>query len=164
MYKIKLLILLLVSVFLLSCLKNDLVQNSQKFSVAYIGGEFEGLTLKKYLLNYLKNNNLYDQHSPFEIRSEINHSSNVYITNIDNTSDRENITSTLSIEINHKELGCNIYRDDFTVRQFFIYASSNKLLSNQKAVKKIKTDNSAALIKQFINKLDKIKLICDESK
>ena len=46
MFKIKLLILSLISVFLLSCIKNDLDQNSQKFSVAYIGGEFEGLTLK----------------------------------------------------------------------------------------------------------------------
>ena len=132
----KLLILLLVSVFLLSCVKNDLDQNSQKFSVAYIGGEFEGLTLKKYLLNYLKNNNLYDQHSPFEISSAISHSSNVYITNIDNTSDRTRIETSLTVSIFDKNLACNLYTNNFDVSQFYIITKSNKFLSNQTAEKK----------------------------
>jgi len=160
MYKIKLLILLLVSVFLLSCVKNDLDQNSQKFSVAHIGGEFEGLTLKKYLLNYLKNNNLYDQNSPFEIRSEINHSSNVYITNIDNTSDRNRIETALSISIIDKNRSCNLYNNNFDVSQFYIITKSNKFLSNQTAEKKITVQNTEILVKYFINDLKKNSLHC----
>ena len=160
MYKIKLLILLLISTFLLSCVKNELNQNSQKFSVAYIGGEFEGLTLKKYLLNYLKNNNLYDQSSPFEIKSAISHGSNVYITNIDNTSDRTRIETALSISIIDKNLTCNVYKNNFDVSQFYIITKSNKFLSNQAAEKKIKVQNTDILVKYFINDLKKNSLNC----
>ena len=160
MYKIKLLILLLISISLLSCVKNELNQNSQKFSVAYIGGEFEGLTLKKYLLNYLKNNNLYDQSSPFEIQSAISHNSNVYITNIDNTSDRTRIKTALSISIIDKNLTCNIYNNNFDVSQFYIITKSNKFLSNQAAEKKIKVQNTDILVKYFINDLKKNSLNC----
>ena len=160
MYKIKLLILLLISTFLLSCVKNELNQNSQKFSVAYIGGEFEGLTLKKYLLNYLKNDNLYDQSSPFEIKSAISHNSNVYITNIDNTSDRTRIETALSISIIDKNLTCNVYNNNFDVSQFYIITKSNKFLSNQAAEKKIKVQNTDILVKYFINDLKKNSLNC----
>ena len=160
MYKIKLLILLLISISLLSCVKNELNQNSQKFSVAYIGGEFKGLTLKKYLLNYLKNNNLYDQSSPFEIQSAISHNSNVYITNIDNTSDRTRIKTALSISIIDKNLTCNIYNNNFDVSQFYIITKSNKFLSNQAAEKKIKVQNTDILVKYFINDLKKNSLNC----
>ena len=160
MYKIKLLILLLISISLLSCVKNELNQNSQKFSVAYIGGEFEGLTLKKYLLNYLKNNNLYDQSSPFEIKSAISHNSNVYITNIDNTSDRTRIETALSISIIDKNLTCNVYNNNFDVSQFYIITKSNKFLSNQAAEKKIKVQNTDILVKYFINDIKKNSLNC----
>ena len=160
MYKIKLLILLLVSIFLLSCVKNDLDQNSQKFSIAYIGGEFEGLTLKKYLLNYLKNNNLYDQRSPFEISSTISHSSNVYITNIDNTSDRTRIETSLTVSIFDKNLTCILYNNNFDVSQFYIITKSNKFLSNQTAEKKIRVQNTEILVKYFINDLKKNSYSC----
>ena len=164
MFKIKLLILLPLSIIILACSKSNQEEPSSKYSLSYIGGEYDGLLFKNLLTNHLKSVNLYDEKSTYQINAEINHESNIFITNIDNTSDRENITSTLSIEINHRKLDCNIFRDDFTVRQFYIYASSNKLLSNQKADKKIKKENSAALIKQFINKLNKIELTCNESK
>ena len=160
MFKIKLLILLLVSVFLLSCVKNDLDQNSQKFSVAHIGGEFEGLTLKKYLLNYLKNNNLYDQHSPFEISSAISHRSNVYITNIDNTSDRTRIETSLTVSIFDKNLTCNLYNNSFDVSQFYIITKSNKFMSNRTAEKKIRVQNTEILVKYFINDLKKNSYSC----
>ena len=160
MFKIKLLILSLISVFLLSCIKNDLDQNSQKFSVAYIGGEFDGLTLKKYLLNYLRNHNLYDQHSPFEISSAISHNSNVYITNIDNTSDRNRIETSLSIYIIYKNRTCNLYDNNFDVSQFYIITKSNKFLSNQTAEKKIRVQNTEILVKYFINDLKKNSLNC----
>ena len=47
--------------------------------------------LKNYLISSLKNLIYMIKNSNFEIQASINHSSNLYITNIDNTSDREKI-------------------------------------------------------------------------
>ena len=101
MSKIKLSILLLISFFIFSCTNNQIKNHSnQKYSLAYIGGEYDGLLLKNYLISSLKNLNIYDQNSNFEIQANINHSTNLYITNIDNTSDREKINTKLSIQNN----------------------------------------------------------------
>ena len=109
----------------------------------------------------MKNNNLYDQNSPFEIRSEINHSSNVYITNIDNTSDRNRIETALSISIIDKNRTCSLYNNSFDVYQFYIITKSNKFLSNQTAEKKIRVQNTEILVKYFINDLKKIHCIAE---
>ena len=55
MFKIKLSILLLISSFILSCANNQINHNNQKYSLAYIGGEFDGLLLKNYITSSLKN-------------------------------------------------------------------------------------------------------------
>ena len=156
MSKIKLSTLLLISFFVFSCANNQINNSNQKYSLSYIGGEYDGLLLKNYLTNGLKNLKIYDQNSNFEIQADIKHSSDLYITNIDNTSDREKITTNLSIKIINKELNCISFNDKITVSQFYIYASSDKFLSNQVAVKKIKKDNTESTVRQFINKLKKI--------
>ena len=53
MFKIKLLILLLTSVFLFNCTKNSNITPPTKFSIAYIEGEYDGLLLKNLLTGYL---------------------------------------------------------------------------------------------------------------
>ena len=156
MSKIKLSTLLLISFFVFSCSNNQINNSKQKYSIAYIGGEYDGLLLKNYLTNGLKNLKIYDQNSNFEIQADIKHSSDLYITNIDNTSDREKINTNLSIKIINKESNCISFNDEITVSQFYIYASSDKFLSNQVAVKKIKKDNTESTVRQFINKLKKI--------
>ena len=103
MSKIKLSTLLLISFFVFSCANNQINNLNQKYSIAYIGGEYDGLLLKNYLTNGLKNLKIYDQYSNFEIEANINHSTNLYITNIDNTSDREKINTKLSIKIINKK-------------------------------------------------------------
>ena len=153
MYKIKLSILLLISFFIFSCTNNQITNSNKKYSVAYIGGEFDGLLLKNYIISSLKNLDVYNQESKFAIHAKIDHSSNLFITNTDNTSDREKISTTLFVTIKNKESNCQIYSDNKRVSQFYIYASSDKFLSNQKAVKKIKKDNTKATVKQFINEL-----------
>ena len=95
MSKIKLSILLLISFFIISCSNHQADQNKQKYSLAYIGGEFDGLLLKNYLISSLKNLNIYDQKSKYEIKASIGHATNLFITNIDNTSDREKISTNL---------------------------------------------------------------------
>ncbi len=162
MCKIKLSILLLISFFIFSCTNNQVNHPNQKYSIAYIGGEYDGLLLKNYLKSGLKNLDIHDQNSNLEIQANISHSKNLYITNIDNTSDREKINTTLSIKILNEESNCIVFNDKIIVSQFYIYASSDKFLSNQTAVKKIKKDNTESTVRQFINKLKKIDDQCNE--
>ena len=162
MSKIKLSTLLLISFFIFSCANNQINNSNQKYSIAYIGGEYDGLLLKNYLTNGLKNLKIYDPYSNFEIQANISHSTNLYITNIDNTSDREKIDTKLYIKIINKDSNCILFNDEITVSQFYIYASSDKFLSNQVAVKKIKKDNTESTVRQFINKLKKIDGQCNE--
>ena len=133
MSKIKLSILLLVSFLFFSCAASQNNKLNQKYSVAYIGGEFDGLLLKNYLISSLKNLDVYDQKSKYEIKASVEHSTNLFITNIDNTSDREKISTNLNIRITNILLNCEIYYDEINVSQFYIYASSDKFLSNQRA-------------------------------
>ena len=162
MSKIRLSILLLISFFVFSCASNQVNYSNQKYSVAYIGGEFDGLLLKNYLISSLKTLNIYDQKSKFEIQSKISHDSNLFITNTDNTSDREKISTTLHVTVENHENECVVYNDEINVSQFYIYASSDKFLSNQKAVKEIKKDNTETTVGQFINELLVNKNKCDE--
>ena len=162
MYKIKLSILLLISFFIFSCVNNQINYSKQKYSLAYIGGEYDGLLLNNYLTSLLKNLDIYDKNSNFEIQASISHSSNLYITNIDNTSDREKISTILTIQILDKNSSCRVFNDEINVSQFYIYASSDKFLSNKTALKKIKKDNTESTVKLFINKLKKISNKCNE--
>ena len=162
MSKIKLSILLLISILTFSCTANQTNNFNQKYSVDYIGGEFDGLLLKNYLVNSLKNLNIYDKKSKYKIRASIGHDADLFITNIDNTSDRQKITTSLNIEITNILSNCEIYIDEFNISQFYIYASSDKFLSNQKAIKKIKKDNTEATVKEFINNLKNFDDKCDE--
>ena len=162
MFKIRLLILLLTSALLFSCTKNSNINPSTKFSIAYISGEYDGLLLKNLLTGYLNALDLHDQASSYEIRSSIKHTSDLYITNIDNTSDRTSIDTNASFQIINSNKNCSVFSYDDNVSQFYIITSSDKFLSNQKAVKKIKKDNTEALVKSFINKLSGLDLGCNE--
>ena len=44
------------------------------------------------------------------------------------------------------------------ISQFYIFADSDKYISNNKAEKKLKEENTDALIREFINKLKKKQL------
>ena len=155
MFKIKLLIFLLASFVFLSCTKDRSKNNDIKYSIGYISGEYDGLILKNLLKNYLLNYDLYDGGSNFEIKTSINHSSNVYITNIDNTSDRTRIDSNLIIDIIDNENDCSIYKFNKKISQFYILADSSKYISNKIAYEKMKDENTNSLVKYFINDLNK---------
>ena len=86
---------------------------------------------------------------------QVFHKPDLYITNIDNTSDRQKISSSLSIRIINNQEKCILLNYNNNVSQFYIYASGDKFLSNQRANKKIKKDNTEALVKNFVNKLFK---------
>ena len=154
MFKIKLLIFLLASFIILSCAKDRANNNDIKYSIGYISGEYDGLILKNLLKNYLLSYNLYDENSNFEIKPSISHSSNVYITNIDNTSDRTRVDSSLSVDITDNKNECSIYGFNKNISQFYILADSSKYISNKSAFEKMKDENTDSLVKYFINNLD----------
>ncbi len=153
MYKIKLLILLLISLIVLSCTNIETQKKNNKFSLSYVGGEYDGLVLYNNLNVHLRSYNMLDNNSRYEIKSSIGHLERVYVTNIDNTSDREAITSELELIIYDKDLKCNAYRYKDKIYQFYIYASNEKFISNKTALKKIKSENTEELVKKFINTL-----------
>lgn len=161
MSKIKLLTLLLISFFFVSCSStNYQVKNNYKYSLDYIGGGYDGLVLKKQLISKLRGFNSYDPNSRKSIQSEIDHSTEVFVTNIDNTSEREEVISSLKIRVFDTKLNCVIFRFEDQVSQFYIYASSEKFLSNTKALETIKYNNTEELVKSFISSLTKVKFGC----
>ena len=160
MFRIKLLILLLASFLSFSCTKDITNENKIKYSVDYIGGEYDGLILKNFLVNNLSSLDLYSDGSIYELRSSISHKARLFITNIDNTSDRMKLESKLNIEVVNKRFNCVTQRFNESTSQFYIFADSDKYISNNRAEKKIKEENTDALVKEFINKLKKSKKIC----
>ena len=161
MFKIKLLILFLISCLTISC-TNKKEENNFKISVAYIGGEYEGLILSNQLKSQLNNLGMLDESSRYEIQANISHSQNLYITNIDNTSDREQIDSYVDIKIFDKKLNCITYNYDETVSQFYVLASSDQFISNNIAVEEIKIDNTEYIVMSFINSLTEGSFVCGE--
>jgi hypothetical protein len=159
MFKIKLLILFLISCLTISC-TNKKEENNFKISVAYIGGEYEGLILSNQLKSQLNNLGMLDESSRYEIQANISHSQNLYITNIDNTSDREQIDSYVDIKIFDKKLNCITYNYDETISQFYVLAKSDQFISNNIAVEEIKIDNTEYFVMSFINSLTESSFVC----
>ena len=120
MFKIKLLILFLISFFFIACTNNN-EKNNFKISVAYIGGEYEGLILSNQLESQLNNLGMLSESSRYEVQANISHSQNLYIANIDNTSNRERIDSYVDIKIFDKKLNCITYNYDETISQFYVF-------------------------------------------
>ena len=112
----------------------------------------------------LSNLDIYDKNSNFEIYASINHDTDLFITNIDNTSDRRRINTSLSIQIIDNISNCNLLNKEIIVSQFYIFASSDKFMSNQKANIKIKKENTQAAVRKFINELSSISNNCNEKK
>ena len=164
MFKTKLLILLLVSSIFFSCSSNQIVSFDKKYSLGYIPGEYDGLTFANLLRNNLKNIQAFDKNSELVITGEIKHTENLFITNINNTSDREKITSSIKINIEDKGGKCLSFSYNNQVSQFYIFSSSDKFLSNVLAQKKIKNQNTEILVDKFINEVIYKEKFCKEIK
>lgn len=161
MFKIRLLILLLINLFLVSCISSK-KENIINFSVAYIGGEYDGLILSNQLKQYLNNFGMLNDSSKLQIQASVSHKDNLFITNIDNTSDRERIESKINLNVYDKELECFTYFYTNSSSQFYVLAASDKFISNKSAVETIKIENIDYLIKVFVNNIDESVLDCNE--
>ena len=148
MFKIKLLILLLSSI-LVSC-TTSLKVNNPKLDLNYIAGGVDGLIMNNMLTNYIQNYNLYDKNSNFKVDASISHKTNFFITNIDNTSERNLVSSQLNLTIMDKVNNCKIYQSNNEISQFYIVVSSNQFTSNDAALEKIKKENTENLVKLFL--------------
>ena len=162
MFKIKLLILLLASSILFSCTSNR-KESEVKLSISYIDGNYDGLNLSNQLRSHLNNFGMLDDRSKYQVQAKASHSSNLYITNIDNTSDRERVTSTFEIKIYDLDLSCFTYKFEDKISQFYILAPGDKFLSNKRAIDQIKNDNVDYFVKKFINNFTLNNLVCDEN-
>jgi len=160
MFRIRLLILLLVSFIILSCVKNNINDNKTSFSLGYIGGKYDGVILTNLLKSHLKSNGLFDPNSHFEINANAEHSGNIYITNIDNTSDREKITSIINISIINKNLNCAPFKFSDKISQFYIFSPNANFMSNDRAIDRIKFDNTESIVKKFINDISYLNIEC----
>ena len=94
----------------------------------------------------------------------MSHSTDLYITNIDNTSDRERITSKIELKIYNAQLSCFTHSFKDQVTQFYILAPGDKFVSNKSAVDEIKDDNIDYFVKKFTSGLNISDLVCDEIK
>ena len=160
MSKIRLLILLLISFVFFGCSSNNHLSNKMGLSVAYIGGEYDGLVLSNKLKSYLNGFNMLDNKSNFELQANISHSTNLFITNVDNTSDRERVSTTINFKIFNKIENCLTYSTSENVSQFYVLASSDKFISNKSALEKIKIEHTEYLVKKFINGLNQNNFVC----
>ena len=160
MFKTKLLILLLISFIFLSCTRNSLDRDITKYSLGYIGGEYDGLILKNLLTSDLYNFRAYDDNSNFKIESTISHSSELFISNIDNTSDRTRIKSTMTARVVDLRFKCDTQTFQEDVTQFYLFADTDRYISNSVAEKKIKEENTQILVRNFINKILKTENKC----
>ena len=160
MFKTKLLILLLISFIFLSCTRDTLDHDITKYSLGYIGGEYDGLILKNLLTSDLYNFRAYDDNSNFKIESTISHSSELFISNIDNTSDRTRIKSTMTARVVDLRFKCDTQTFQEDITQFYLFADTDRYISNSVAEKKIKEENTEILVRNFINKILKTENKC----
>ena len=98
MSKIKLLILLLISINLINCTKDNVYQ-SNKYSVGYIGGSLDGFLLKNKLEANLRAFNIFSQQSNFLIEGNIWNDFGLYVPTSNKTSRRENVTTGINLKI-----------------------------------------------------------------
>ena len=78
----------------------------------------------------LNNFGMLDESSNLQIQADISHSNKLFITNIDNTSDRERIDSKINLKVYDNELGCLTYLYTNNVSQYYVLAASDKFISN----------------------------------
>lgn len=153
MFRTKLLISLLISFIFLSCTRDTLDREITKYSLAYTGGEYDGLILNNLLKSDLSNFMAYDDNSNLRIEPNISHSTELFISNIDNTSDRMRIKSTITAKIVDIRFKCDTRTFKEDVIQFYLFADTEKYISNSVAEKKIKEENTEILVRNFINKI-----------
>jgi len=159
MCNVKLSILLLISSFLFSCSSKP-IQSKNSFSLDYVGGAEDGLIFSNLLTSYLNDYGLLNPNSRLIIKASISHGRDLYISNVDKTSDREKINSTINLSIFDQLNNCNIFHYQSTENQFYVITETVNFISNNVAVDQIKFRNNEALIQKLIPHIVNIEANC----
>ena len=159
MCKVKLLILLLISSFLFSC-SSSRVQSKHSYSLDYVGGGEDGLIFSNLLTSYLNDYDLFNPNSRLIMKASVAHEQNLYITNVDKTSDREKIKSTINLSIFDQLNDCNVFYYKNSEYQFYVITDTVNFTSNNIAVEQIKFRNNEALIQKLIPHIVDIEVNC----
>ena len=148
MFKIRSLILLLISLTIISCASKKVT--SSQFNLKYIEGGESGVLYANYLKMYLKSLDMLNDQSGYSISTSINHEISVFITNVNNTSDREMISTTVTARIKDEDQNCFLMNYENNLKQFYVISSNINFTSNTKAIESIKKNNSEILAKEFV--------------
>lgn len=159
MFKIKLLILLLITSFFYSC--TELKKNNNKYKIKYIPGGIDGHIFSNNIRNSFEKLGIYSDQEDLIIDINLNHSRDLYITNINNTSNREKITSTVNLKIVDVN-GCALFNKTYITSQFYVITSSQSFLSNSSAINDIKFQNGMEIINKIIPDLIYYEYSCNE--
>ena len=154
MSKIKLLILLSISIYFGGCASTN--KSNYQFDVDYIGGGADGLVYSNYLSTYLNSLNIFNSNSNFKVNTSIKHNQRVYITNVNNTSDREMISSIIDVKITDSTKKCIVLKYNDDVQQFYVITSNINFMSNNKAIENIKRGNTEILTQRIAYYLSSI--------
>ena len=153
MYKIKLLILFLVSFILVSCTKNNYSQT--KFTVVSSGDDLD-YNISNTLIQYLDSMNMYDSTNyDFKIDFSSNFKQDTFITNIDKTTDRSKISFNIEYRVTKKfrDFTCPVFIQKYKKVSSYIYASGEYNRSNEAAEREIKNNLIDLTTNDFIDDL-----------
>lgn len=159
MFKIKLLILLFISLIFTACTSGNKISKN-KFNINYISGDADGLMLSNLLKAYFKSMNIFDVNSSLTIDASISHSNSLFITNVDNTSDRDLISSDLEVTINDANKNCIVFTYHDVISQYYVLAPNVKFISNNSANDSIKQSNTENLVINLARKIRDKEFIC----
>ena len=155
MFKIKLLTLFLVSIFLFSCSKK--VDLKRKYNVDVVAGQ-NNFSYQNTLIQYLDSMKLYSTtNNNYVIQISPNINQSVFITDIDKTSDRKKITLSATYNILKKlkslNVECNVFSQTYKRSSTYLFASGEFNQSNVAADEEITQNLINLITNDFIDDL-----------
>lgn len=155
MFRIKLLILSLYSLFLLGCVTSFI--EDKRFNVSNVADD-KFFLYENTIIQYLSSMGLYDNlNYEYLITISPNKSEGVFITNIDKNSDRKRIsldvTYTVAKKYYNTNLMCNIFVQNYNRSSSYIIASGEFNTSNRAADEEILNNLIDIITNDFIDDL-----------
>jgi len=153
MFKIKLLILFLISFTLTNCTNN--INDIGKYYVKSSGND-PTYNIRNTLVQYLESMGLYDENDyDYVIEFSNGFDESTFVTNIDKTSDRKKITYNIEYRIVKKfnNFSCPIFIQEYKKVSSFIFAGGEFNISNDAADAEIKNNLIDLTTNDFIDDL-----------
>ena len=155
MFKIKLLTLFLISLFLINCSKK--VDLKKQYNVDIVSGQ-NNFSYQNTLIQYLDSMKLYSNtNNNYVIQISPNLSQSVFITNIDKTSDRNKISLSVTYNVfkilKSLNVKCNVFSQNYKRSSAYLFASGEFNQSNIAADEEITQNLINLITNDFIDDL-----------